>query len=337
MNADPGKDVRFWRLALLMVGLLALGLAVWVVVDGTGGTWRGHQTDFYARIGAKQARVEVRQIRACTGEVDRCVSCHLGGERDELRDPKVPHPHRAHPSDMLHHQHKAQRIACSACHGGSGRALREVEAHAMPGGTEIDPLMKQPHIQASCARCHLPGAVKPAERLLAGARLYAELGCAVCHPLGAGGRGGFDYGPDLRTIGRKSLAYLKTSLSDPLANFADSTMPAFGRTFEENPEAEIDLLIFLESLVLTRPADCSQRDRSDYMLGQACASCHAGSGGKASGRFEHRCSFVLARKDELRCANCHPQEIPKATRLGGGFCPRIQQERNRCSLCHEGR
>ena len=174
------------------------------------------------------------------------------------------------------------------------------------------------------------------ERLLAGARLYSELGCAVCHPLGEGGRGGYDYGPDLRSIGRKSLRYLEMSLSDPAANFADSTMPAFDRAFVHRPEALVDLLIFLESLVLPRSENCSHRGRSDRMVLQPCASCHAGPAGKASGRFEHRCPFIRVRKEELRCANCHPGEIPKASAPDGGFCPRIQQERDRCSLCHEG-
>lgn len=195
--------------------------------------------------------------------------------------------------------------------------------------------MTEPHIQASCARCHLPGEKPGQARLLQGAELYAGLGCAVCHPLTEDGLGGFDFGPDLRTIGRRSPAYLETSLIEPAANFAGSTMPSFALALRSSPDELTSLVIYLESLALSRLGTCRDRDGSRSVVTSPCADCHAGPGGAASGRKAHRCPFLLKRKDELTCRNCHSETVPEPG-TGRGYCPFIKQHRDACDACHEG-
>ncbi len=194
--------------------------------------------------------------------------------------------------------------------------------------------MREPHIQASCARCHVPGAKPGQERLRQGARLYLGLGCSLCHPLTKGGRGGWDFGPDLTAIGRKDIGYLKTSLIDPAKNFPGSTMPSFRLALEKEIEAMEDLLIYLESLVLERWPDCADKTKHQKLVNGPCADCHDGENGAATGRMKHRCIYLLEGTAELRCGNCHFAGVPP-TGPGKGYCPLLRQHRSACAVCHD--
>jgi hypothetical protein len=216
-----------------------------------------------------------------------------------------------------------------------GRALTPQTAHRSPDQSGADPLMTEPHIQASCARCHVPGDKPGQERLVQGAGLYAGLGCPVCHPLTDQGLGGFDFGPNLRAIGQKSPRYLETSLLEPTRNFEGSTMPSFRLSLENDPDATESLVIYLESLVLQRPEACRDRNRTQAEVEAPCADCHAGKEGLAGGRKKHRCPYLISRKQELKCKGCHPDDIPEPG-AGNGYCPLIHQHRDACVVCHEG-
>lgn len=332
MSIEAHRDARRLRWGLLVAGLLLLGVMIWVAVRATSPAWHAVQAGFWRLDATGPHRpAAIQQRLDCAGRPQRCTTCHLGIDRRDLDSAAVAQPYRAHPPALAHHLRRG--IGCGSCHGGTPRALDATTAHARPGGRERDPLMGQPHVQAACGRCHLPGARAAAPRLLAGARLYLELGCPVCHPLHSGGRGGADYGPDLRAIGRRDLDYLTASLIEPSANFAGSTMPSFAATFAAHPPALVDLLVYLESLVLERPAGCAERDVFAGLAAEPCAGCHAGPAGRAQGRRRHRCPYLLERAGELRCARCHPETIPAAG-VDGGRCPVIVQRRPACVTCH---
>jgi hypothetical protein len=193
--------------------------------------------------------------------------------------------------------------------------------------------MTLPFLQAACHRCHLPGGVPGSEKLARGADLYMRLGCAMCHSLTAAGRGGWDYGPDLRATGRQSLAHIKESVLQPTADFPDSTMPGYRASFADNPEALDDLLVYLVGLALPRAQGCETRQSASSWVSAACTTCHAGQGGRAGGRFVHRCVFIKARAGELRCQGCHPAAIPEPGALGG-VCPVVREHRQGCVACH---
>ncbi|MEW6439921.1 MAG: hypothetical protein AB1640_03210 [bacterium] len=335
------RDHRRLRLVfLLAVGAQIAALAL-VTARAREAPWKVQQRRFHelnlAGGGSTNGDFApaIGQYFTCASEVDRCPSCHLAIERTDMADAGIPLPFRGHGPGLG--DHLPDRIGCSACHGGCGRSLDPEAAHALADtGGERDALMCEPHIQASCARCHVPGARAGQERLEQGAWLYLGLGCSVCHPLAEGGRGGLDYGPDLAAIGRKSTACLKTSLFDPAANFSGSTMPSFRLALEKEPEALESLLIFLESLALDRYPDCADREKSRSLVERPCADCHGGKAGQAGGRMRHRCSYLVSRADELRCANCHA--APGAS-LGSGKaeaqCPLLRQHGEACAVCHD--
>jgi mono/diheme cytochrome c family protein len=325
---DLAVDIKRLRWALL-VSLVFLGIVFGTVAfSGLSPQWRVFQQEFN-----QEEEYRIRQIRNCNDgdNIDRCISCHLDFDNDHSSTPELKQPFRPHPEIPMKPQ--LADVGCSSCHGGVGRALTVEVAHSMLPGDKLDPLMKPPHIQASCARCHVPGAVAGTERLVEGSRLYLDLGCAVCHPLTPGGRGSFDFGPDLRSIGRKSLAYLEASIIDPTLNFAQSTMPSFAHTFEGQSEGLEDLLIYLESLVLIPPAKCDQSGQVNKLVNARCGSCHHGSPEEQKEMFSHRCVYIKDRKDELNCQNCHQGQHLKAG-PNQGYCLFIGQHRSACSACH---
>jgi hypothetical protein len=329
---EPTRDGRRAALALLLAALALAGALGLAAVRAWSPTWRSTQADFRARgLAADEGVLGLQQGVDCAGEVERCATCHLGVRRPELAGRGLPAPFRPHPAGLL--ERHPPRVGCTDCHGGLGRALSLPAAHAMPDGESLDPQLRGAHQQARCARCHLPSAALGMPRVVSGAALYLELGCAICHPLSPGGRGGYDFGPELRALGRRSPQQLETSLIDPTANFPESSMPSFRATFEGRPEALLDLIVFLESLGLPSAGDCGLQALSAGWAARPCASCHAGPGGSAAGRFVHRCDFLRARAEELACARCHPGEIPPVG-PGGGECPAVAAQRGACGACH---
>ena len=333
MAIDLQVDARRLRLAILVSAGVLLGALAIAGARAARPAWKRQQSDFVA-LGAvaKDRELGIAQSAACTGEVDRCETCHLAERRQDLAEKKLAEPFSPHSLPLKGHD--ARSVGCSDCHGGTPRALEAAVAHAFPGGFAADPMLVQPHIQASCARCHVPGDAPGMERLVHGARLFGELGCGICHPLSGQGRGGWDFGPDLRAGGRRSLVYLETSLTDPAANFPESTMPSFASFASSNKAGFTDLMVFLESLELPRTRACSVRERSAQLARLSCASCHAGPAGKASGRLAHRCLYIKERREQLACAGCHPEAIP-AVGASGGTCPVEHEHRGACAACHD--
>jgi len=335
-NRELERRHRLLRLSLLVAACALLCVLALVIIRARQAPWRVLQDRFVAlNPGATEEGdgTGIRQYSTCASEVDRCPTCHLGIERRDLADASIPLPLRAHGPGLG--RHLPDRIGCSACHGGIGRALDPFIAHARPDRQARDPLMRQPHIQASCARCHVPGAQAGQERLEQGAWLYLGLGCMLCHPLHEGGRGGVDFGPDLKAIGRKDPDELKTSLIEPAENFPGSTMPSFRLALEKEPGALESLLIYLESLAVERSPGCGTREVSRSLVSRPCGTCHAGEGGRAGGRMKHRCTYLLRRAAELRCVNCHSSEIPSTGRREG-YCLFLSQHREACCACHDG-
>lgn len=327
---------RRLRVCLLVTSCALLCVLAMVAIRAREAPWRVLQEEFLVRYpgaGDEGDAPGIRQHYTCAARVDRCTTCHLGIDRADLAAEDVPLPFRAHGPGLG--RHRPDRIGCSACHGGNGRTLDPLVAHGGSDPFSRDPLMRRPHIQASCARCHVPGAEEGQERLEQGAWLYLGLGCLLCHPVSQGGRGGLDFGPDLTRIGRKDLEYLRTSLIEPAATFPGSTMPSFRLALEREAEAMESLLIYLQSLVLDRTPACGTRDRTSGLVDRPCATCHGGEVGRARGRMKHRCTYILRGSAELRCANCHQPGIPPAG-PGDGYCPLITQHRQACSVCHDG-
>jgi hypothetical protein len=320
--------------ALIVAAACLLGAMFFVAYRAPHKDWRDYQHQF---LDLEQVDPEtplgIRQVVSCTGTLERCTTCHMGMDRKDLRADTIALPLRGHGPHSG--KHEFEHIGCTACHGGTGRALKTPIAHMSSSLDMEDPLRREPHIQASCARCHVPGAHTGQERLVQGAELYLGLGCALCHPLEREGVGGDDFGPDLKAIGRRSPAFLEKSLIDPQANFVGSTMPSFELALEDELAAATSLIVYLESLVMPKALECGDWKESAGLVNQPCATCHAGPGGTAGGRMEHLCVYIKNRASELRCKNCHGEGIPKLG-AGAGYCPLVKQMRSACNACHAG-
>lgn len=328
MVPDAEKDSRravLWLAASAVLFLLLLAVAAAL---GLRPDWREQQRHLREAgfIGPRLGRAS--QITdACTGQTDRCITCHPGkddgrgktGQRDLFLD--------AHAPGIAVHFDGG--LGCSVCHGGTGRALDREAAHRRHG--EAEPLLRAPFLEASCIRCHVPGE-GGTERLRRGAMLYLELGCQMCHPLNRRGLGGWDFGPDLFRPGWRSPTKLERSLLEPTADFPESTMPSFAPALASARERLDDLLLYLLGLPLLAEKTCpGPRAEADSLAAISCTHCHAGESGRASGRLRHRCPYILSRVEELRCSGCHHGEPPPESSLG--LCP-VKQHRQHCQACH---
>jgi mono/diheme cytochrome c family protein len=315
---DVATDERRWRAALVVSALAAVSLLGMAVARELGAEWRA---ELKARGGS-----EVAEVRACNAYADRCTTCHAEDAETAVEGAS------ARPCSFDLREHQPRVVGCAACHGGTPPALDAAAAHAVTGHGQRDPLMKAPVLEAACVRCHLPGAVAGTERAARGADLFLRLGCAVCHSPAAGGRGGADFGPDLRGIGRHSIEYLRDNLFVPTRNFPGSTMPSYEHSFANDPRALEDLLIYVVALALEPLAGCDAGDRGAALVHQPCSVCHGGAGGIAGGRFTHACVYIVARP-ELRCGACHPGAVPAAGAQSGD-CPVVREHRAACAACH---
>ncbi len=317
MSIDPARDATRWRRLLLASTLLLAGLIATVGVREGRRSWIRWQEEL-VRLGLSDGEPGVIQVSVGDG-VERCTTCHLG----EVTGEPGPQPFARH-SEVIT-GHRWPEIGCTSCHGGTGRALEEQVAHSLVGTSERDPMMRQPHVQASCVTCHLPGEVEGAGELLRGADLYMELGCATCHPLDNEVQQGQDYGPPLRNVRRKGLASLTSSILEPGADYPETRMPSFSMRFSWDTPGLDALLVYVQALALTGMG-------GGRPVGEMrCEVCHAGRAWSTGGPQEHRCPYIVEH-GELACVRCHGARVPDA----GAGCPVLADRRQACPACHIG-
>lgn len=208
--------------------------------------------------GLADRRLGVEQLLLpATGEVQRCLSCHLG------MAPGAPSldaaPWRRHPGDYLVH-HPVERFGCVCCHGGNGTALDGLAA--AHGFEECLPreLRRGGAAQGSCAWCHLArdgrdralfgGELAHAPELALGLKTFERNLCHGCHAAP-----GFPKGPGL-AVPLDQVAWkfrperVARILRDPAAERPGARMPRFHLS-----EEQIELLAgYVLSLPGERPA-----------------------------------------------------------------------------------
>ena len=211
------KIIKIYRTLTIIFSslLIILILFIWVR-ENLFRDWRIYQAEFKDIVVKKihydnqNQDVEViesgiRQLEIVElGRIDRCISCHLGIENPGMTD--VPLPHRSHSGDFIE-DHSIFKFGCTICHGGQGRALEKKQAFGRDADVYWpDPLLDQPYIQASCAKCHLSifseqVLMGGTEILMNGQKIFIREGCLGCHK--ARGTGGV-IGPDLTAQGEKT-------------------------------------------------------------------------------------------------------------------------------------
>lgn len=152
---------------------------------------------------AQNLDIRIRQIHnESAGLVDRCQSCHVGMDfalvppnltltKADLQLQGNPDaPFSSHPNLDLLRVHdpgrdpaKAlERIGCSPCHGGNGRATSSVVKGHGRHKYWLWPLYYRENFEAGCQMCHSQDMVLDyAPVLNRGKKLYRERGCVGCH------------------------------------------------------------------------------------------------------------------------------------------------------------
>ncbi len=275
--------------------------------------WREHQIKYGQMLAEKAAddsvevdlpEIRLRQIYLSEmNRVDRCVSCHMAMEDPRFAD--APKPFAAHPGDYLE-KHDVEKMGCSICHDGQGRAITLEDVRAWDEGKYWEkPILLPPFIEANCYRCHTD-TLAQTPNYNQGKRIFETSGCLGCHQ--RDGIGGY-LAPEYRGIGDASfhikqptdslraellaqfknpnVAYIYESVRYPTAQPANSVMIDYGFSHED----AVAITVYLKSLTAeqtgvtrlleyraTEPA-LLERGRKTFQL--YCRACHGenGSGG----------------------------------------------------------
>jgi hypothetical protein len=139
-----------------------------------------------------------------TPKADRCTTCHLGIDKKGYET--AAQPYRTHPNlDLfLRGPHPIDRIGCTVCHQGRGRATSFHKAAHTASSKEQEkawgkhigkheyeplhywdyPMLAKGSTESQCAKCHKDVVEVPkADRLNTGVFLIERYGCNGCHKI----------------------------------------------------------------------------------------------------------------------------------------------------------
>jgi len=180
-----------------------------------------------------------------TPRVDRCTTCHLGIDKKGYET--APQPYTTHPKLELFLQgpHPIERIGCTACHQGRGRATSFVGAVHTPSTPEQEkawgkytgsdeyhrlhhwdlPMTAKGTTEAQCIKCHQGVVDVPqAGTLNAGTMLVERYGCYGCHKI-KGWETLRKVGPDLtKILSKTDEEWMLRWVEEPKA-FRQTRMP----------------------------------------------------------------------------------------------------------------
>jgi mono/diheme cytochrome c family protein len=180
-----------------------------------------------------------------TPKVDRCTTCHLGIDKKGYED--APQPYTTHPEmeTYLRGAHPIEKIGCTACHQGRGRATGFREAVHTPSDEKEEmrwgrythtkryerwhqwdyPMLAKGHTESQCAKCHQGVVEVPkAEHLNTGVFLIERYGCFGCHKI-KGWEGLRKVGPDLtRVMAKTNPEWIFRWVKEP-RSFRPTRMP----------------------------------------------------------------------------------------------------------------
>lgn len=231
------KDYRT-LLILALAGFVFFALSMKKALDQD---FVKHQKEYFKLLGEEFPGAEIKQVNVNTPGailVDRCQSCHIGASNPDaaaFAQPLAAHPPIVEGEDP----HDFNKIGCTVCHDGNGRALEMHDAHGEYHGWPM-PLLAGQTAQASCNRCHAmeSGHLAGAELYEKGRTLFLEKACWGCHTMA--GISTSSQAPELSDAGGKfNYEYLVESIVDPMANDKNSKMPLFEWAHDEETVAAI--------------------------------------------------------------------------------------------------
>ena len=192
-----------------------------------------------------------------TPKVDRCTTCHLGIDKKGYED--AGQPFTTHPNMDLYlaGPHPVERVGCTVCHQGRGRATNFVGAVHTPSTTDQEsawgkyshtkvydrlhhwdlPMTARGTTEAQCLKCHQGVVEVPkAERLNTGVVLVERYGCYGCHKI-KGWESLRKVAPDLSQIASKtSDEWIYRWIKEPRAFRATRMPQIWGVRIDETGE-----------------------------------------------------------------------------------------------------
>ncbi len=313
------KDYRI-LLATCVIAVVAMLLSI-AKLARPG--YMAHQKAYAKLTDSKDYDFGIKQINMETKAgllVDRCMTCHLGATNAEAAD--FAQPLRTH-SDicpgMDTQPHNLNKIGCTICHEGNGRAVDQEDAHGHFKHW-LSPLLVGKEAQASCTKCHYIGGepLLGAEIYVTGKELFVEKVCYACHTI----RGLSDgkTAPELTDAGDKfTLEYLKESVVVPTANLETSKMPQF--SWIQDAELVEALAIFLKGQRKDKLRDPESAPIGMLKTEPVFASVVEPSAAAGEALFKGAFSGHL----QLRggCVNCHAVKNSEGVSEGGANGPEL--------------
>ncbi len=326
---------RATKLALLLVSAATMGFLAKISFENSPHTqWQRYQQQYRtilaqraANVGAlaraRAFHVHQRQLYLPDLErVDRCVTCHVA-----MNDPAMAsaeQPLTAHPGDILV-QHPMERVGCTICHRGQGRATVCPDAHGgVPNWKE--PILAGADSEQACAKCHVERTLAGAPRYSAAQDLFYEKACLSCHALR--GRGGTDSQELTDAAIRRTAEWHFEHFKDPKSVVPDSEMTDFkftdeqaelltflmmSFTGEQIPKSYLPCATLLEAAgVTSRPVlrEINPQALKGYVGSKVCIACHKSlhhdsvSGWQSSLKAATY-DRVKDEPDRDRCLECH--------------------------------
>jgi len=187
-----------------------------------------------ARVASRPIRIQQVMLPSLH-RIDRCQSCHVGIDKKGLASPDLPLVYRSHPGNdlppdhpknLLAH-HPIEKFGCTVCHHGDGEATQVKRAHGYEKNGELlhhmmEPMIKKPYLQASCAKCHEDTSKPGMEVVHRGKQLFKQFGCLACHKASHG-------------WGERIAGWEGGPVSVDLAEIADKPQDEIDYAFVERP------------------------------------------------------------------------------------------------------
>lgn len=292
--------------------LVLVFTGAYFVEENFSAEWRSYQLQYRRLLEERSGNdtlesgdsfpIKLRQIYLPEmNRVDRCITCHVSIEDPSFANEK--NPLKAHPGNYLE-VHDVERVGCTICHDGQGRAISRADAFAMDDGKYWDkPVLPPPFLEANCYRCH-SDTLAQTPTYNRGKRIFETGGCLGCHQ--RDGKGGY-LAPEYRGLGdasfqlkhptdslrtellarfhnNRNLAYIYESVRYPTAQPANSVMIDYGFSHED----AIAITVYLKSLTAPEPGvtrlpeakkpTLSLLERGEKTFQLYCRACHGSKG-----------------------------------------------------------
>ncbi len=194
------RDLLFAIFSLVLFVLFSV--FVWKEMTPVWATYQQNynkmMTEYLGKPFKEPIKVKQVWVEKMNNTTDRCITCHVG-----MSDPGISNNftgiYASHPNPTLANgkkfldAHKTDRIGCTVCHEGQGRATRQEPAHGYGHYSKHwgKTLLVGEAVQASCNKCHTnepkEWVDKNTPAIAEAIKVTERVGCVSCHTIAPSG------------------------------------------------------------------------------------------------------------------------------------------------------